>query len=166
MDRLHVLKGKMIKYYEGDPLRSHHFLKVHSFAKWIGEEEGLDAQTQELLEAAAFVHDIGIKIAEEKYGSDAGPLQEKEGPAAAEAILKECGYSGAFVERICYLVGHHHTYTNMDGKDYQILVEADFLVNLYEGGESRAAIENAYHNIFRTEAGKLMCREVYKLEEV
>ncbi len=165
MDRLHVLKEKMMKYYEGDPRRSHHFLKVHSFAKWIGEEEGLDAERLETLEAAAFVHDIGIKIAEEKYGSDAGPLQEKEGPPAAKEVLEECGYARPLVERVCYLVGHHHTYTNIDGMDYQILVEADFLVNLYENDESPETIENAYRNIFKTEAGKLMCREVYGLPE-
>ncbi len=63
-------------------------------------------------------------------------------------------------------MGHHHTYTNIDGVDYQILVEADFLVNLYEGQESREAIVNAYRNIFQTEAGKRMCREVYALTEV
>lgn len=163
MDRLHILKGNMVKYYEGDPARIHHFLKVHSFAKWIGEEEGLDQETQEILEAAALVHDIGIRIAEEKYGSDAGPLQEKEGPAAARQILEKSGYAGGLIERVCYLVGHHHTYTDIDGADYQILVEADFLVNLYEGKESREATEHAYGRIFRTEAGKRMCREVYGL---
>lgn len=162
-NKLHILKGKMAAYYRNDPARIHHFLKVHSFAKWIGEEEGLDAETQEILEAAALVHDIGIKIAEEKYGSDAGPLQEKEGPAAAGRILEESGYAGALVDRVCYLVGHHHTYTDIDGADYQILVEADFLVNLFEGNESRKAIEQAYDRIFRTEAGKRMCREVYGL---
>lgn len=163
MEKLHILKEKMIKYYEGDPARIHHFLKVHSFAKWIGEEEGLGAETLEILEAAALVHDIGIKIAEEKYGSDAGALQEKEGPAAAGQILKESGYEGTLIDRVCYLVGHHHTYTDIDGADYQILVEADFLVNLYEGGESREAIEHAYSRIFRTGAGRRICREVYGL---
>lgn len=153
----------MIEYYMGDPARIHHFLKVHSFAKLIGEEEGLDAETQEILEAAALVHDIGIKIAEEKYGSDAGPLQEKEGPTAAKQILEKSGYAGALIDRVCYLVGHHHTYTDIDRADYQILVEADFLVNLYEGKESREAIEHAYGRIFRTEAGKRVCREVYGL---
>lgn len=163
MERLHILKGNMVKYYAKDPARIHHFLKVHSFAKWIGEEEKLDAGTLEILEAAAFVHDIGIKIAEEKYGSDAGPLQEKEGPAAAREMLEKSGYAGEPVDRVCFLVGHHHTYTDIDGADYQILVEADFLVNLYEGKESREAVERAYRQIFRTEAGKLMCREVYGL---
>ena len=109
------------------------------------------------------MHDIGIKIAEEKYGSDAGPLQEKEGPTAAKQILEKSGYAGALIDRVCYLVGHHHTYTDIDRADYQILVEADFLVNLYEGKESREAIEHAYGRIFRTEAGKRVCREVYGL---
>lgn len=163
-DKLHILKGNMTNYYAGDPARIHHFLKVHSFAKWIGEEEGLDQETLETLEAAALVHDIGIKIAEEKYGSDAGPLQEKEGPAAAKQILEESGYAGKLVERVCYLVGHHHTYTDIDGADYQILVEADFLVNLFEGHEDEKAIEHAYSRIFRTAAGKRMCREVYGMQ--
>ena len=165
MDRLHILKEKMVHFYHGDPDRIHHFLKVHSFSKWIGEEEGLDARTQEILEVTAFVHDNGIRIAEEKYGSCAGPLQEKEGPAAAKEMLSEIGYDEELVERVCHIVGHHHTYTNIDGIDYQILVEADFLVNLYEGHESHEAALTAYRKIFKTEAGKKMCRELYCIEE-
>lgn len=164
VDKLHILKGNMTNYYAGDPARIHHFLKVHSFAKWIAEEEGLDQEALEILEAAALVHDIGIKIAEEKYGSDAGPLQEKEGPAAAKQILEESDYAGKLVERVCYLVGHHHTYTDIDSADYQILVESDFLVNLFEGHEDEKAIEHAYSRIFRTAAGKRMCREVYGMQ--
>ena len=113
----------------------------------------------------AFVHDIGIRIAEEKYGSCAGPLQEKEGPAAAKEMLSEIGYDEELVERVCHIVGHDHTYTNIDGIDYQILVEADFLVNLYEGHESHEAALAAYQNIFKTESGKKMCRELYCIEE-
>ena len=54
------------------------------------------------------------------------------GPAYARTLLEELDLELEDIDRICYLVGHHHTYTNMDGMDYQILVEADFLVNLYE----------------------------------
>lgn len=163
MGKLHILTGRMIEYYGGDPARIQHFLKVHSFADWIAEEEGLEEKEREILEAAALVHDIGIKIAEEKYGSCAGPLQEKEGPAQARWMLEECGYSGELVDRVCYLVGHHHTYTDIDGADYQILVEADFLVNLFEGKESAEAIGQAYRRIFKTGAGKRICREMYGL---
>ena len=59
------------------------------------------------------------------------------------------------------MVGHHHTYRNMDGLDYQILVEADFLVNLYEDDISPAGQKHAYEKIFKTESGKLLCRTLY-----
>ena len=36
------------------------------------------------------------------------------------------------LERICFLVGHHHTYKDVDGLDHQILLEVDFLVNAGE----------------------------------
>jgi HD superfamily phosphodiesterase len=41
-----------------------HLLKVYGFAKTIGEREGLDADTQEILEIAALTHDIGIRNSE------------------------------------------------------------------------------------------------------
>ncbi|RDU24754.1 HD domain-containing protein [Anaerosacchariphilus polymeriproducens] len=153
----------MIHYYSGDPKRIQHFIKVHSFVKLLGEMEGLDIEKQNILEIAAIVHDIGIKAAEEKYGSCNGKLQEQEGPAIAEKILLELGYENHLVERVCYLVGHHHTYSNIDGLDYQILVEADFLVNLFEDKIEEAGIKKAYSNIFQTESGKLICREMFGL---
>ena len=145
--------------YEGDCVqRVNHFLKVHGFAKIIGEGEGYPPETRQLLEAAALVHDIGIRPSLEKYGSSAGPYQEKEGPAVAKAMLEELGYPPAFVERVCFLVGHHHTYTAIDGVDYQALVEADFLVNISEDGMERPAIETVEKQIFRTAVGKELLR--------
>lgn len=56
-------------------------------------------------------------------------------------------------------MGHHHTYTDIQGLDYQILVEADFLVNLYEKDEGVEAQRAAYEKIFRTETGRQLCRD-------
>lgn len=160
-DKIDMLYQKMVEYYFGDPKRIQHFVKVHSFAKQIGISERLDNDTMLVLEATALVHDIGIKPAEEKYGSCSGKLQEQEGPAVAEAMLLSLGFPRKYLDRICYLVGHHHTYTDIDGIDYQILVEADYLVNLYEDQCSQAGIKTAYQNIFRTDSGKLLCRMIY-----
>ena len=160
-DKIDMLYQKMVEYYFGDPKRIQHFVKVHSFTKQIGISERLDNDTMFVLEAAALVHDIGIKPAEEKYESCSGKLQEQEGPAAAEAMLLSLGFPRKYLDRICYLVGHHHTYTDIDGIDYQILVEADYLVNLYEDQCSQAGIKTAYQNIFRTDSGKLLCRMIY-----
>jgi hypothetical protein len=59
------------------------------------------------------------------------------------------------------LIGHHHTYTNVDGIDYQILIEADFLVNFFEDNIAEAGIREAYNNIFKTETGRKICRDMF-----
>jgi len=152
---------KMTECYSHDPKQIHHFLKVHSFAKRIGISEGLDEKTLSILEIAAIVHDIGIKAAREKYGSSAGNYQEELGPAIAKAMLEELNYPQDIIERICYLVGRHHTYTNIEGMDYQILIEADFLVNIYEGNMSQDSVRSLLEKIFKTKMGKWLCETMY-----
>ena len=152
---------EMIRYYSGDAKRIQHFVKVHAFAKLIGEMEQLDEKSMKILETAAYVHDIGIKPAERKYGKSNGKLQEQEGPSVAREMLVKLGFEDKITERVCYLVGHHHTYRNIDGMDYQILVEADFLVNFYEDDTKADAIHHAYEAIFRTVSGRDICRTIY-----
>ena len=163
---LNQLFCEMIQYYRNDPKRIQHFTKVHSYAKLIGEREQLSPEELYILEAAAYTHDIGIKPAEEKYGSSAGKLQEQEGPAVARGMLMRLGFAENVIERVCYLIGHHHTYTGIEGRDYQILV------NLYEDGRpdgdggfmpDKAAVETAYQRIFATETGKWICRSMFAL---
>ena len=151
----------MIAYDAGDPMRVHHLLKVHSFARLIGLGEQLDETTQFTLEAAAVVHDIGIHKAEQVYGCSRGSYQEELGPAEAESLLVPLGLPRSVIDRVMYLVGHHHTYTNIDGPDYQILVEADFLVNIYEDNVTPEDAKHAYTHIFRTETGKALYRDLY-----
>lgn len=159
-----TLIDEMIAYDKGDPRRIQHFMKVHDFARTIGQLEGLNDDTLYILESAAVVHDIGIHVCEEKYGSCEGKLQEKEGPALAKELLERLGYEQEVIDRVCYLVGHHHTYSNIDGVDYQILVEADFLVNMYGDGVSPDAVRKAYQNIFKTESGKKICRNMFGIQ--
>jgi HD superfamily phosphodiesterase len=154
---------EMIKYFSGDPKRIQHFIKVHSFSRLIGTAEGLSHDELRILESAAYVHDIGIKSAEEIYGRCDGKLQEELGPKIAEGMLKKLSFEQHEIERICYLVAHHHTYSEIDAPDYQILVEADFLVNLYEDNCSSDAVKAAYENIFKTESGKTICRQMFSI---
>ena len=163
MDKLHALAQEMIAYERGCPQRAQHLLKVHAFARLIGTGEGLDGRTLYILEAAALVHDIGIKPALAKYGSSAGPLQEKEGIAPAREMLIGLGFDGDLTERVCTLVGRHHTYDNVDGPDCRILLEADFLVNLFENGAGTAEIQTALQRVFRTRTGIDICRTMFGL---
>ena len=161
MEKLDCLCTKMIAYYRGEPQQIQHFMKVHSMSAFIGRSECLSPVQQMTLEAAAYLHDIGIKPALEQYGRCDGNLQEELGPAPAREMMEACGFDEEIIERVTFLVGHHHTYTAIDGLDYQILVEADFLVNLYEGGSAAAAVKSAYEQIFRTAAGKWLCRTMF-----
>lgn len=161
IEKIDLLEQKMILFYQHDPMRIQHLVKVHRFAQMIGRMEHLDEHMQFITECAALVHDIGIRPAEEKFGSSNGKLQEQEGPAYAHKMLKELCFSEADVSRICYLVGHHHTYSNIDGIDYQILVEADFLVNFYEDHMDQHTIQTVLQKIFQTNAGKKLCRLCY-----
>lgn len=163
MEKQDLLYQKMTAFYRGDPARIQHFIKVHSFAAFIGRQEGLSPDRQEILEAAALVHDIGIRPAEEKYGSCAGPLQEKEGPPLAEMMLTEAGYTAEAIDRVCFLVSRHHTYTGVDGPDYRILLEADFLVNCFEEKMRREAALSGLRKIFRTKTGKQLMKTMFAL---
>lgn len=158
---LNKLTMEMIEYYTGDPKRIQHFLKVHELAKLIASNEGLDERTRLIVEAAALVHDVGIKIGEKLYGECTGRHQEQLGPPMAKRMLAEAGFDAEVTERVCYLVGHHHTYTDIDGADLQILIEADFLVNLYDDHAAADAITAAYENIFATESGRQLCRMMF-----
>ncbi len=154
----------MIAYFQGDARRVNHLLKVYGFAKAVGAGERLDAQTQEILEIAALTHDIGIKNSELKYGSASGAHQQTEGPPEAEKLLRGLCVDEEIIGRVCFLIAHHHTYTNIEGFDYQILVEADFLVNAYEDELSKDTIAAFGRKVFRTKTGKALLQTLYGSE--
>ena len=107
---------KMVDFEKGCPKRIQHFLKVYEFAHLIAEAEHMNEKDKELLEVAAIVHDIGIRPSKEKYGYCNGKTQEEEGPKHARQLFAKFeGLSDEFVDRICYLIAHHHTYDNDDG---------------------------------------------------
>ena len=160
INKLHLA---MIELYSNDAKRIQHFCKVYSYAKLIAETENVDKKCLFIIETAALTHDIGIHVCEEKYGNCNGKLQEKEGPAIAKKLLEKLGFDKDVSDRVQYLIAHHHTYEDMDGIDYQILVEADFLVNMYEDTLSQQAVRHAYTTIFRTETGKMICRDMFAL---
>lgn len=158
-----TLFEEMTRWFAGDLRRINHFIKVTGFACAIADGEGVDAEMRRTVEAVALTHDIGIRISEEKYGSSAGRLQEQEGPAAAREMLEGLGFAAGRTDRICHVIGHHHTYSAIDGLDFQILVEADFLVNLDEDGCSAESIRRVREKIFRTPTGLRLLDNLYAM---
>lgn len=151
---------KMIAFSEGNIHDIDHLIRVWTYAKTIGELEGLDAETQFLLEIAAITHDIACPLCREKYGNTNGKHQEAEGAPMVRAFLADTGLDAAQIDRIAWLVGHHHTFTGIDGMDYQILVEADYIANASENGYSPENIRNFMAKIMKTESGKRLLAAV------
>lgn len=79
-----------------------------------------------VLETTAAVHDIGIRKSLEVYGSYTGKTQEELGPAEARRPSDLYRLSPGNHRPGSWIVGRHHTYTDIQGLDYQILVEAGF----------------------------------------
>jgi len=155
------LMKKMIEYFQDDVKRINHALKVFDFAQIMSHEESIDKKTKEIIIYAAILHDIGIKEAEKKYGSSMGKYQEIEGPSIAREMLSNLKISDEIINRVCFIIGNHHSYTKIDGIDFQIIVEADFLVNIFEENMRKEAIENINNRIFKTESGKELIRTMY-----
>ena len=151
---LNILK-LMTDYNAPDLRRINHALKVYGIAQYIAGGENLSDYETLIIETAALLHDIGIHEAEKRFNSPAGIYQEQLGPEVALPILEKAGFNNEDIEKINYIIAHHHTYNIKDNKLLRIIIEADLIVNIDEGefgpnaDYSRIKNEN-----FVTETGK------------
>jgi HD superfamily phosphodiesterase len=153
----------MIEYFQKDTLRINHALKVFEFSQIISESLDLDDKQKKIVYYAAILHDIGIKEAERKYNSSKGKFQEIEGPPLAEKMLTEMNVSEKIKKRVMFIIGNHHSYQKIDDIDFQILVEADILVNIFEEEMNKKSIERLYQERFKTTLGKNLMKTMYLL---
>ena len=157
------LTEKMIAFSKGDIHDIEHFMKMWGYAKTIGELEGLDEGTQFILELAALTHDIACPLCREKYGSAIWAKQEEEGAPMVRDFLDDTALSPNLIDRVAYLVGHHHTLTGVEGADYQILIEADYMVNAAEKGLKKEEIAAFVAEHFRTKSGIALIKSLFGL---
>lgn len=152
--------GEMKKVFEEIPLGVEHTLKVLQNAEEIMKGENVGEEEKRLISIVAILHDIGAVEALRKYGSIAGLYQEKEGPAVAREILNKVGYTEN-IDRICFIIGNHHTPSKIDGKDFQIQWEADLLENLttMDRRKEQEDLKKRIDDNFKTAAGKKIAYE-------
>jgi uncharacterized protein len=162
MDKLVALAlQEMFRRNRGDKKRIEHSVKVFGYAQLLGRMEGLTHEKQFVLELTAVLHDIGIHIAELKFGYCNGQLQELEGPPVAREILETIGVKAEVVDRVCFIVSKHHTFSAIDGIDFQLLVEADFLVNSVEEAVSPEGVRRFVEANFKTEGGRKLILDLF-----
>ena len=131
--------SKMIAASNGNIHDIDHLLRVWAYARTISELEGLDAETQYLLEVAAITHDIACPLCREKYGNTNGKYQEQEGAVLVRAFLADTG---------------------IHGPDYQILIEADYIANASENGYSKQSVMHFMDTVMKTASGKHLATSV------
>jgi predicted metal-dependent HD superfamily phosphohydrolase len=151
----------MIDFFGTDRRRIAHALKVYAYAAAIAELEQLSPEKRELIALAALLHDVGIKIAEAKYGSCTARQQEDLGPDAAAEILSALDVPAAGIDRIKFLIAHHHSPAASEDIDFRVLLEADFLVNFEEGYLPLSSVEPTARKHFRTKSGLSMLRIMF-----
>lgn len=163
-----ALELAMFRYDRSDPRRIQHFVKVRALARTIALAEGVDTATLYVIEAAALVHDVGIHECERVYGDTSGVHQEMLGPGIAHPMMEGLGYCPEVVERVCWLVAHHHHYVGAHDIDLQVLIEADMLVNIYEDAPDdpsarRRMAASACERVFLTQTGRQLLVDQFPL---
>lgn len=153
---------KMTRISRGNLHDINHFMKVWAFARAIGEKELGDETALAVLETAAILHDIACPLCREKYGSALPDMQEKEGGPMTEEFLRDFALTEDFKKRVVWLVGHHHTLSEVETMEHRILLEADYLVNAHEAKHGMDTIHSDERTIFRTPTGLALLKDMYK----
>ncbi len=151
---------EMERYFGDDTKRIRHARNVMGFAEMILKEHKADWH---IVIPASLLHDIGIKRAQEKYGSTSGHYQEIEGPAIAEAILNKLGVKKSDIDEICQIIAHHHSPGIVNTENFKVLYDADWLVNLKDEYDikDRQKLIRIIDRVFLTETGKRLANDTY-----
>lgn len=146
---------EMKKIFVETPYGVDHTMRVVANADQILSGEAVDEEMREIVVLAAVLHDIGAMEALRKYGSMEGQYQEKEGEVVAREVMERIGAPETLIDRVCYLVSHHHTPSAVNDTDFQILWEADLMDNLEyaEEKKDRSELERLIVENFKTHTG-------------
>ncbi|MDY0222581.1 MAG: HD domain-containing protein [Desulfobacterium sp.] len=146
---------EMKRYFHTDFKRIGHALRVARHAEAIGKAE---LGNMAVILCAAYLHDIGIKKAEENHNSTAPEFQELEGPPIARQILERLDAKSDLVDEVCDIIGHHHHPGENESLNFKVVYDADLLTNLEETQKKtprkRDELETIIEKSFLTQSGR------------
>ena len=148
-------------YFKQDFKRIGHAGRVARYAERLVQEEKGDPA---IVLAAAYLHDIGIKKAEEKHSSTESRYQEEEGPEVAREILTKLDAAEGLIDEVCDIVGHHHHPRPQETVNFKVLYDANVLANIEERHKkspmSAEKLAELVDSKFLTESGRKLARSV------
>ena len=80
-----------------------------------------------------------------------------------KAILNKLNFTPDQIEEICEIIAHHHSPGAIITKNFGILYDADWIVNLKDGYgiEDKIKLRNIIERVLLTDSGKALAREIY-----
>jgi len=151
--------SEMRRYFSHDEQRTSRAIKVARYAEDILKIEGGHPL---VVLGAAYLHEIGVKSAEEKYGSESAQHQGKEGSSIAREILKKLGLSRGIIDEICDLIVCLSHPGEKETLHFRILHDAKSLANMEEGFDKNPVkMEEAIGQVFKTATGRRTAKERY-----
>jgi hypothetical protein len=114
--------------------------------------------------SAAYLHDIGIPIAEEMHRSAASNYQEREGPAVARSILIRLGAPDNLIDSVCEIVGRHHPPRSDETVELKVVYDSHWIANMEDKLKtdpmiSKAIIQSIETSLL-TEGGRKTAKDV------
>lgn len=152
---------EMKLYFKQDFKRIGHAAKVARYAQQLVQEGSGDPA---VVLSAAYLHDIGLKEAERKYGKPKVNHHEEEGPPVAREILEKLDAPAPLIDEVCDIIAHHHHPRTEETVNFKVVYDADMIVNLEEGQRTSpmdaAKLEAFIDSKFLTGTGKELARSV------
>lgn len=159
-----LLKDKvalaMRRYFGEDSGRIKHADEVARYAEEIGK---LEKGNMAVIMAAAYLHAIGLREAERKFGPSAAGHRHTEGPPVARELLTGLRAESGLVEEVCDIIGHHHAPGASETINFKVLHDADLIVKLEEQYRevppSAEKLETILKGSFLTDSGRRAARK-------
>ncbi len=152
---------EMKKYLGTDFKRIGHAAKVANYAEKIGKKEKGNLP---VILCAAYLYDIGVKNALEKYDSTEPQFLEKESPGIARQLMEKLGAKEELINEVVEIVGHHNRPKENDDISLKILHDADMLSHMAVCEDKKGIDEKEFSakldRIFITEAGNKLAKQV------
>ncbi|NOX33577.1 MAG: HD domain-containing protein [Deltaproteobacteria bacterium] len=151
---------EMKKYLGTDFKHIGHAAKVANYAEKIGKKERADLP---VILCAAYLYNIGVKNALEKYNSAEPEFVEKESPDVAKELMGRLGAKEELINEVVEIVGHHNRPEDGDSISRKVLHDADTLTRM-AGCEKKAFVDNKefyaeLDRIFLTAAGHELAKQ-------
>lgn len=155
----------VIEYYSNFPhlMREDilHTQEVVSYTRLIAIGEGQTEEQVDLLECAAWLHDIGCPRSKEIFGNSLPINQQNVGREVTTELLKSFDeLSQAQKDWLADVVGRHHQHKYAIELEFAPLFEADLIVNILSGYYKPEQAEHLFSTLMTTNTGRELFKKV------